>query len=376
MSDELMAAFIEDSKEHLESIESDIMALESLDGAYNEELINRIFRTAHSIKGAAGFFGLVAIGSLSHKLENALHLMRDQRLRPDKKTCQILLEGFDLLSVMVNDPDQSESMDIAQMLTDIQSLLTPETKISTETNLSLPSTQGHSIFDVDMFTLDQGLKGGKFLYHVEFDLIHDIHRKNRTPYEIIKTLQDSGLILDCKVDFEATGTLENGFAQNIPLNVLFASIIDPDVIGALIDVPEEKIRELDKSMFQFQPGSGPADQAEAPEGHPDEACSMTPDPLVRGENGRTVLVIGEKLDLAHVDGFRNCLLDALRESAHLCLDMSGTRQVDAAGLQAVASAFKTCISRNGSFSLAPVPSESLRGQYRGLGFEWLLERTT
>jgi len=45
MSDELMGAFIEDSKEHLESIESDIMALENLDGDYDEELINRIFRT-------------------------------------------------------------------------------------------------------------------------------------------------------------------------------------------------------------------------------------------------------------------------------------------------------------------------------------------
>ncbi|SDB42886.1 two-component system, chemotaxis family, sensor kinase CheA [Desulfonatronum thiosulfatophilum] len=374
MSDDLMAAFIEDSKEHLESIEADIMALENLSGAYDEELINRIFRTAHSIKGAAGFFGLDAIGSLSHKLENALHLMRDQKLRTDRQTCQILLEGFDQLSAMINDPEQSKSMHTDPILLNIQALLTPETKISTETALILPSPQGHSIFDVDMFTLDQGLKGGKYLYHIEFDLIHDIHRKDRTPYEIIKTLQDSGLILDCKIDFEATGTLENGFAQMIPLNVLFASIIDPDVIGMLLDVPGEKIRELDKSMFHRRLGAADNDQPGIVTSQP--GTSLKHSLAVCSEANCTVLILSEKFDLSKVERFRESLVDALRQSAHLCLDMSETRHMDAAAVQVVASALKTCISRNGSLCLTPPPSETLREQFQGLGFAWLLERAT
>ncbi|GAB6058370.1 Hpt domain-containing protein [Desulfonatronum parangueonense] len=379
MSDDLMAAFIEDSKEHLESIEADIMALENLAGAYDEELINRIFRTAHSIKGAAGFFGLDAIGSLAHKLENALHLMRDQKLRTDRQTCQILLEGFDQLSAMINDPEQSKSMDIEPILMNIQTLLTPETKVSTETTLTLPSPQGHSIFDVDMFTLEQGLKGGKYLYHLEFDLIHDIHRKDRTPYEIIKTLQDSGLILDCKVDFEATGTLEDGFAQMIPLNVLFASIIDPDVIGMLIDMPGEKIRELDKSMFHRSPDAADPDQAGAATSQP--GASPAPSPAACPETNCTVLVAAETFDVSQVEGFRESLINALNQSTHLyphlcphlCLNMSATRHMDAAAVQIVASALKTCVSRNGSLRLTPPPSEKLREQFQNLGFAWLLE---
>jgi len=119
--------------------------------------------------------------------------MRDQQLRPERGVCQILLEGFDQLSMMINAPETSEQQDISEILNRIQNLLTPESQASTETNMALPATGGQHIFDVDQFTLDQGLKGGKFLYHLEFDLIHDIHRKNKTPYEIIKTLQDSGL---------------------------------------------------------------------------------------------------------------------------------------------------------------------------------------
>ena len=368
MSDELMAAFIEDSKEHLESIESDIMALESLEGAHDEELVNRIFRTAHSIKGAAGFFGLTAIGSLAHKLENALHLMRDQKLRPDRPTCQILLEGFDQLSAMVNDTEGSECLDISEMLARIQGLLTPETKLDTETAMRLPSPQGHSIFDVDMFTLEQGLKGGKFLYHLEFDLIHDIHRKDKTPYDIIKTLQDSGLILDCKVDFEATGTLEDGFAQRIPMNVLFASIIDPDLIGTLIDVPAERIRELEKSMFQVQTPPGEAD---SPETTVAGSCSIGPDSPWKMVDDQAVLTFGERFELSQVEEFRNCFHTAPADSAGLRLDLSATRYVDAAGMQALASALKANAGKNRGLSF--VPADGLYEQFQNLGFAWMLE---
>ena len=366
MTDDLMAAFIEDSREHLESIEADIMALEKLGGAYEEELINRIFRTAHSIKGAAGFFGLEAIGSLAHKLENALHLLRDQKLLPDRPTCQILLEGFDQLRSMINDPDAGERQDIKALLGAIQGLLTPESIIGTETTLQLRSNHGHSIFDVDLFTLDQGLKGGKFLYHIEFDLIHDMHRKDKTPYEIIKTLQDTGLILDCSVDIEATGTLEKGFAQNIPMNVLFASIIDPDVIGTLIDVPAERIRELDRSMFRFQCPSVSAEAAMVAGDHVPQADVPW---SVSGD--QAVLRLGEELDLASSKSFRTLFLEAPRDVSRLTLDLRATSRVDAAGLQVLIAALRTCTEQEQGLVL--LFGGQLREQFQNLGFGWLLE---
>ncbi|TVQ99237.1 MAG: STAS domain-containing protein [Desulfovibrionales bacterium] len=365
MSDDLMSAFIEDSKEHLESIESDIMALENLKGAFDEELVNRIFRTAHSIKGAAGFFGLEAIGRLAHKLENALHLLRDQKLRPDHQTCQVLLEGFDQLCTMINEPLAGECLDITNILELIQGLLTPASKVETETPLQLYSKHGYSIFDVDMFTLDQGLKGGKFLYHIEFDLIHDIHRKDKTPYDIIKTLQDTGLILDCNVDIEATGTLESGFAQRIPLNVLFASIIDPEVIGALVDVPAESIRRLERSMFQFHPSA--EQTAACPV---DEVAVSNGNSPWRVTNDQAVLSLGEQFGLIQAQSFCRLVLHPPNDVAHLRIDLSGTQRIDITGLQALVAALRTCAGHKRSMSL--VSTEHLREQFQNLGFAWLL----
>ena len=44
--------------------------------AIDLELVNTVFRSIHSIKGASGFLGFTAIGELSHSMENVLNLMR------------------------------------------------------------------------------------------------------------------------------------------------------------------------------------------------------------------------------------------------------------------------------------------------------------
>jgi two-component system, chemotaxis family, sensor kinase CheA len=372
MADELMDAFVEDSKEHLESIESDILALESMGGDFDEELVNRIFRTAHSIKGAAGFLGLTAIGSLAHKLENALHLLRDGQLTSEGPVCQILLQGFDMLRVMIDAPEESENLDISSVLEDVKGLLSAESQIRAETTLSLAATDGHHVFDVDMLTLEQALKGGKFLYHIEFDLIHDIHRQDKTPYEIIKTLQDSGLILDCRLDTEAVGNLEMGMANMIPMNVLYASIIDPDIVGMLLNVSSEKIRELDKALFQRQPG--PSDAEHDPALSPSPTVTESPDmpSALRVESGVAVVDIDEKPDPAQAAGLHQALLEAVRLSPHVRLNLDTTLEVDASFAQLAAATYQSCARRGGSFGFLHPPGDSVAKSLRNMGLSWLL----
>ncbi len=372
MADELMDAFVEDSKEHLESIESDILALESMGGDFDEELVNRIFRTAHSIKGAAGFLGLTAIGKLAHKLENALHLLRDGQLTSEGPVCQILLQGFDMLRVMIDAPEESENLDISSVLADVKGLLSAESQIRAETTLSLAATDGHNVFDVDMLTLEQALKGGKFLYHVEFDLIHDIHRQDKTPYEIIKTLQDSGLILDCRLDTEAVGNLEMGMANMIPMNVLYASIIDPDIIGMLLNVSSEKIRELDKALFRKQPR--PSDAVHDPALFPSPAVTESPGrpSALRVERGVAVVGIDEKPDPAQAAGLHQALLEAVRRSPHVRLDLDATLEVDASFAQLAAATYQSCARRGGSFGFLHPPGDSVAKSLRNMGLSWLL----
>ena len=72
------AAFFDEAAEHLAVMEESLLALERMpeDG----ELLNRIFRAAHSVKGASGTFGFTDIAAFTHSLESLLDRMRDREI--------------------------------------------------------------------------------------------------------------------------------------------------------------------------------------------------------------------------------------------------------------------------------------------------------
>jgi two-component system chemotaxis sensor kinase CheA len=76
----IVEEFIVESKEHLESIEGDLLAIEKDLTAINSESINKIFRAIHTIKGASGFLGFTTIGRLSHVMETLLSLIRSNEI--------------------------------------------------------------------------------------------------------------------------------------------------------------------------------------------------------------------------------------------------------------------------------------------------------
>ena len=106
----LLALFEEEAKEHLETLESDLLALEKNPG--DTDLVNKLFRAMHSIKGGAGFAGLNAIGSLSHAAENVMMEIRDGRLAASHDVVDALLSAGDKLNTMVGDLMNSETVDM------------------------------------------------------------------------------------------------------------------------------------------------------------------------------------------------------------------------------------------------------------------------
>ncbi|MDR3673546.1 MAG: Hpt domain-containing protein, partial [Holophaga sp.] len=78
--DNLILEFVAESREHLSTIEPDLLAMEQEGAHTSQEVINRVFRAIHSIKGGAGFFAFEAIKSLSHIMESVLMQVRDRAM--------------------------------------------------------------------------------------------------------------------------------------------------------------------------------------------------------------------------------------------------------------------------------------------------------
>jgi two-component system, chemotaxis family, sensor kinase CheA len=114
--DEILQGFIEESLEHLADIENDLLAIEEDGADIDEDLVNKVFRAAHSIKGGAGFMGLTVIQDLSHVMENVLGLIRSSKLVPTPEIINVLLQASDKLNTMIEDVSNSNEYDIEEHL--------------------------------------------------------------------------------------------------------------------------------------------------------------------------------------------------------------------------------------------------------------------
>ena len=92
--DELIEEFVTESREHIADIEEDLIKIEAEMENVDPEVINRVFRAAHSIKGSAKFLDLANIGELAHRLEDVLNLIRSGKIAPSSRVANRVFSEF------------------------------------------------------------------------------------------------------------------------------------------------------------------------------------------------------------------------------------------------------------------------------------------
>lgn len=96
----LILDFIAESTEHIDSAEAALLELETKPDDYDKELLNRILRAFHTIKGLAGFLNLTDIGSLAHATENLLDQTRKGQLTLAGEGIDMLFESISMMKEM------------------------------------------------------------------------------------------------------------------------------------------------------------------------------------------------------------------------------------------------------------------------------------
>ncbi|RHH26308.1 chemotaxis protein CheA [Desulfovibrio legallii] len=104
---ELFADFIAEAKEHLETIEPNLLELEK--SPDNLALLNEIFRPMHSLKGASGFLGLNRINQMAHKSENILDALRKGSMVVTPAIMDVILAATDALRQMIDNLEASNA---------------------------------------------------------------------------------------------------------------------------------------------------------------------------------------------------------------------------------------------------------------------------
>ena len=131
--DTMLGDFLDESDQLLSRINEDLMRLDewvrSLDAdpatGPDSDLLNSLFRAAHSFKGLSAMFGLNDINQLTHKLENLLDAGRGHQLPIDSSAVEVMFRSVDRLTAMVELLRTTDGDPVAcdDLIADVQSLL-------------------------------------------------------------------------------------------------------------------------------------------------------------------------------------------------------------------------------------------------------------
>jgi len=97
--DQALPVFIEEGRALLQEMEEGLLGLEQTPD--DPDILNAIFRAAHTIKGSAGLFGLDGIVSFTHVVENVLDRMRAGEILTQPDLTNLLLQSCDEISVLI-----------------------------------------------------------------------------------------------------------------------------------------------------------------------------------------------------------------------------------------------------------------------------------
>ena len=92
--------FIEEAREHLQQLNVSLLELEK--NNKNKEVLNEVFRVAHTLKGMSGTMGYTKMQTLTHRMEDVLDALRNDRFVADSNMVDVLFKCLDALEIYVN----------------------------------------------------------------------------------------------------------------------------------------------------------------------------------------------------------------------------------------------------------------------------------
>lgn len=221
-SDEFISIFLSEANEIVEGLENDLVLLE--DNKSDEDLLNKIFRSAHTLKSSAGTVGFTIMSELNHVAENLLEKVRSGKLDVTPQMITVLLEFLDTVKLMLQNIVDGKSE--TEGVTNIDSLkakikaiadgndvstaaATP--KASPEPKKEEPAKEEAKTEEKkeDTKTESPASSGGENSFHIEMGFKATIFDNGIDPLMFLNDLRAIGTISNLRIECNSLPTILN-----------------------------------------------------------------------------------------------------------------------------------------------------------------------
>ena len=143
----LLQDYLTECEEYLQQLDQDLVTLESAPD--DAELLNRIFRAFHTIKGTSGFLGFTQIVELTHHAEDVLNILRKGERKVTHRVMDTLLAALDQLRRMIRDvrDGASHEYELEGLVQNLHGLLQSDSAEHREEAAPPPSSEALAVED-------------------------------------------------------------------------------------------------------------------------------------------------------------------------------------------------------------------------------------
>lgn len=193
-----MDLFLAEAKEHLDSLNQNLLVLEKEPD--NAEVLNEIFRSAHTLKGMAAAMGFEKITELTHEMESALMLFKDGKAAVTPEAVDILFRCLDTLEAMIaNIGEEEPDYDYKPLLEELRSLGSTgrslDGKEATAKEEAAESTLEFNEYEVSV--MEAALKSKYLPYYIKIGLAPGTVMKSVRAFMVFRALEEYGQIIKC-----------------------------------------------------------------------------------------------------------------------------------------------------------------------------------
>ncbi|MCT4785379.1 chemotaxis protein CheW [Exiguobacterium aestuarii] len=262
---EYLGLFLDESQEHIQSINTQLLKLEQSGGA---DVVQEIFRSAHTLKGMSSTMGYEHVANLTHEMESALDLVRGGKKESNQLLLDTMFIAMEQMEDMIADIEnggRGANVDVSETVAAFQSFIGGKEVVVTEVKES-------NTFEVDLYmnsVIEQAKQTGFEAYQITVKLSDAVVLKAARAYMVFDRLQELGEVVrtnpeteeieqeqfDLSFDVlflsqEATEVIEHAIAQvseveRVEVNVFTGtSESEPEVaVTAEVVVPEPVVQK-------------------------------------------------------------------------------------------------------------------------------------
>ncbi|MFZ2491134.1 MAG: chemotaxis protein CheA [Thermoanaerobaculia bacterium] len=238
--------FTSEAEELLDTLSRDLVEFESQGKNVRPEVINKIFREVHSLKGLAGMLGFADISELSHRLEDMLDKLRMGKIEITKDLIDLLYDSVDSLNrlvIAINDPSLGALVDVTALTRRIHQIITnqPQQKHGDPfAELTLDEHTRKSLTEYEEHRLLENVRSSKHILSVEvtFDFA-DFDERLRA---LTGSLSEAGEVIS------TLPAIPSGGSSGIAFRLLYGSTLNEPAVQVL--APEAVVSSLRKAALE------------------------------------------------------------------------------------------------------------------------------